>query len=62
MRNLLLLFTQKVYICFVGDIYQQIHGALMGSRLGPFLAGIFIVDLDTKIIATVAERISNMCR
>ena len=62
MRNLLLLCTKNVHFCFGGDIYQQNDGVAMGSPLGPVLAGIFMVELETRIIPTVTDNISQWRR
>ena len=62
MRNLLLLCTKNVHFCFGGDIYQQNDGAAMGFLFGPVLAGIFMVELETKIIPTVTDIISHWRR
>ena len=56
MSNLLLLCTKNVHFCFRGNIYQQKDGVAMGSQLGPVLAGIFMVELETKTIPTIMER------
>ena len=53
--------TKNVHFCFGGDIYQQNDGVAMGSPLRPVLAGIFMVELEAKIILTVTDRISH-CR
>ena len=47
---------QKFPLCFGGDIYQQKDGVAMGSQLGSVLAGIFMVELETKTIPTIMER------
>ena len=44
MRSLLLLCTENVHFCFGGDIYQPNDGVVMGSPLGPVLAGIFMAE------------------
>ena len=62
MRNLLLLFTKNVHFCFGGDIYQQNDGVVMGSPLGPVPAGIFIVELKTRMIPMVMDNISHWRR
>ena len=49
MRNFLLLCTRNVHFCFGGDIYQQDDGIAIGSSLEPILAGIFMVQLETRI-------------
>ena len=62
MRNLLLQPTKNVHFCFGGDIYQQNVGVAMAPRLGPVLAGTFMVELEKKIIPTVADSISHWRR
>ena len=62
MPNLLLLCTTNVHFCLGGDIYQQNDGVAIGSPLGPVLAGIFMVELDTRIIPTVTDSISHRRR
>ena len=36
-------------------IYQQNGGVAMGSPLGPVLAGIFMVELETSVIPTLGR-------
>ena len=60
MRNLLLLCTKNVHFCFGGDIYQQNDG--VASPLEPVLAGIFMAELETRIIPTVTNSISHWRR
>ena len=57
MRNLLLLCTKNVHICFGGDIYQQNDGVAMSSPLGPVLAGMFMLELETRIIPRIMDNI-----
>ena len=59
MRNLLLLGIKNAHFCFGGDLYQQNDGVAMGSPSGPVLAGIFMVELETRIIPTVTDSISH---
>ena len=61
MHNLLLC-TKNVHFCFGGDIYQQNDGAAMGCLLGPVITGIFMVELETRIIPTVTDSISHWRR
>ena len=58
MRNLLLLCSENVHFCFGGDIYQQNDGVVKGSPLEPLLAGIFMVELETRITPTATYNIS----
>ena len=53
---------QKFHFCFGGDIYQQNIGVAMAPPLRPVLAGIFMVELETKIIPTVMDSISHWRR
>ena len=62
MRKLLLLYTKNVHFCFGSDIYQQNDGVTMGSPLGLVLAGIVMVELETRIIPTVTDSISHWRR
>ena len=59
MRNLLLLCTKNIHFCFGGDIYEQKDVVAMGSLLGLVLAGIFMIELETRIIPTVTDNISH---
>ena len=62
MCNLLLLCSKCVHFCFDGDIYQENDGLAMDSSLGPVLAGIFMVELESRIIPTVTDSISHWRR
>ena len=55
MKELLLLCTKNVHFTFGDNIYQQLDGVAMGSPLGPVLAGIFMVELETTIVPTLTE-------
>ena len=59
MHNLLLLRTRTVQFCFGGDIYQEDDGIVIGSPLEPVLAGIFMVELETRIKPAVTDNISH---
>ena len=52
MKELLTLCTKNVYFMFDNQVYQQNDGVAMGSPLGPVHAGIFMVDLETRIVST----------
>ena len=55
MKEMLLLCTKDVHFLFEDDIYQQTDGIAMGSSLGPILAGISIVELETTIVPTLGN-------
>ena len=50
MKNLFILCTKNVHIACGNNIYQQKDGAVMGSPLGPVLAGIFMVHLERTLM------------
>ena len=50
LRELLLLCTKHIHFSFNGTMYIQKDGAAMGSPLGPFLAGIFMVELECTLL------------
>ena len=55
MKTLLTLCTKNVHFTFNNIVYQQIDGVAMGSPLGPVIAGIFMVDLETKLIPQMSD-------
>ena len=59
MKELLILCTKIVHITFDNQVYQQNDGVTMGPSLGPLLAGIFIVKLETRMIPILANMILN---
>ena len=52
---MLLLCTKDVHFLFADEIYQQTNGVAMGSPLGPILAGIFMVELETTTVPTLGN-------
>ena len=44
MKELLLLCTKNAHFTFKNEIYQQCAGVVMGSPLGPVIAGIFMIE------------------
>ena len=59
MKELLIFCTKIVHITFDNQVYQQNDGVTMGPSLGPLLAGIFIVKLETRMIPILANMILN---
>ena len=59
MKELLILCTKIVHITFHNQVDQQNDGVTIGSSLGPLLAGIFIVKLETRMIPILANMILN---
>ena len=50
MKELLILCTKNVHITFNNETYIQVDGVAMGSPLGPVLANIFMVEIETSVI------------
>ena len=50
MKDLLLLCTNNVHFTYEGKVYQQLDGVAMESPLGPVIAGIFMVELESTTI------------
>ena len=44
-----------MHFTFDNQVYQQNDGVAMGSPLGPVLAGIFMAELETRIIPTLGN-------
>ena len=59
MKELLTLCTKNVHFTFDDQIYQRNNGAAIGSPLGPILAGIFMVQLETRIVPTLRNVVWN---
>ena len=57
-KELLLLCTKNVDFTFNNVICQQCDGVVMGSPLGPVMAGIFMVELEKSLIPTLMEHMS----
>ena len=53
MKELLLLCVKEVHFAYSNGIYEQNDGVDMGPPLGPVLAGILMVELETSIIPTL---------
>ena len=50
MKEMLLLCTKDVDFLFKDENYQQTDSAAMGSPLNLIFAGIFMVELETKVV------------
>ena len=58
MRELILLFTKGVHFPFSGETITEIDSVAMGSPLAPILAGIFMVELERKLIPIFKDHLS----
>ena len=58
MREILLLCTKNVHFTFRDVVYLQKDGVAMGSPLGPVLAVIFMVDLESYLVPLLAAELS----
>ena len=50
MKKLLNICTKNVHLSFNNKIYLQIDKVAMGSPLGPVIANIFMVELETILL------------
>ena len=55
LKKLLEICTKEMHFSYNGTIYQQIDGVAMGSPLGPVLANVFMVELESIMV----PRLSN---
>ena len=62
MKNILILCTKNVHFTFTNEIYIQNDGVVMGSPLGPILAGIFMVELENTLVPKLKQHIKNWRR
>ena len=58
MRSLLLMCTKSVHFTFENETFVQVDGVAMGSPLGPVIAGIFMVELETCLVPTLENCIT----
>ena len=62
MIELLKLCTKNAHFTFNNQVYQKNDRVAMGSPLGPVLAGIFMVELETWIFLTLGNMVLNWKR
>ena len=53
---------KNVHFTFNNKIYIQNDGKAMGSSLGPLLANIFVVELETALIPYLSSKLSSWSR
>ena len=55
MKELLLLWAKKFHFTFNGKLYMQVDGVAIRSPFGPFLADIFVIELEKAILPELTE-------
>ena len=58
MKEMLILCTKNVHFTFNKEVYKQTDRVAMGSRLGPVLSDIFMVELENSIVLVLQENLS----
>ena len=58
MRELMLLCTKNVHFTFNVKAFTQVDSVTMRSPLAPILAGIFMVELERKLIPMLKDHLS----
>ena len=59
---LLELCTKELHFSFNGKMYRQVDGVVMGNPLGPAIANIFMVELETNKVPTLSNMLTNWHR
>ena len=55
MKQLLMLCTKNVHFTYDNKVYQQNDGVAIGSPLGPVLSGIFMIELENRLVLILNE-------
>ena len=56
MKKLILDACIKTVFCFNNKFYKQIDGVSIGSPLGPVLANIIMIELETTIVKELVNK------
>ena len=62
LRELLNMCTKEMHFAFNEEMYKQIDGVAMGSPLGPVIANIFMVHLETHLIPQMGDKVASWGR
>jgi len=62
LKALLNICTKEMHFALNSKIYKQNDGVCMGNPLGPVIANIFMVELETILIPTLTDKIPEWVR
>ena len=62
MNDLLLLYTKIAHCSHDDELYTEKDVVAMGSRLGPVIGGIFMVDLERNVIPKLSTHMTEWKR